>query len=258
MECTWPPYLTGHMGFVLMMNQLCRGIIETVHAIRDVHPDSIMVHVDASKKYIHENDSLIQETVLWNEIRFLMWDLIQGLVTQGHPLYKWLLDRGLSRDQLTWFEKCSIHVDIIGVNYYPQFSVNLIHQGQMEDEKIPEVVHGSGQELIDIVQDTYARYNKPIFITETSYRGSVEERIRWMNELDQACTEIVEKGIDLFGVTWFPFISMIEWEYRTNNQSVEANIAPFGLYDLKISEDGILERIPNDALKRYMELIQRT
>lgn len=47
----WPPYLTGVLGFTLMINQLCKGIIMTVKCLKEVDPNAVMVHVEASKKY---------------------------------------------------------------------------------------------------------------------------------------------------------------------------------------------------------------
>ncbi len=47
----------------------------------------------------------------------------------------------------------------------------------MEKEQIPEAVPGTAKELIEIAVDIYHRYKKSIFITETSYCGTVEERI---------------------------------------------------------------------------------
>ena len=75
----------------------------------------------------------------------------------------------------------------------------------MEKEQIPEAVPGTAKELIEIAVDIYHRYKKSIFITETSYCGTVEERIAWMEELFEACYFMLEQGIELYGVTWFLF-----------------------------------------------------
>lgn len=253
---SWPPYLKGHRGFVAIMNQLCKGIVLTVNALRETIPGSVMIHVEASKKYVATEVGAEEEAILWNEIRNVMWELIQGKVQSDHPLRKWLLERGLNNADFKWFEDNKIDIDIIGLNYYPQFSLNAIRNGQMRSEEIPEPIQGTGQDLLNIVQDTYNRYKRPIFITETSYRGTVEERISWMNELERTCRKIVSLGIDLYGVTWFPFIGMIEWQYRTNGGSIEENIAPFGLYDLVMNSDGQLSRVATEAVTKFRELVQ--
>lgn len=254
---TWPPYLKGQLGFILVMNQLCKGIIYTEQAIRRLQPDAITVHVEASKKYLSAEEGMDEEVELWNEVRYVMWELIQGKIDAKHSLYKWVTDRGVSGEDLDWYRKYAIEPDIIGINYYPQFSVNAITKEAMENEQIPEAVPGTAKELIEIAVDMYHRYKKPIFITETSYCGTVEERIAWMEELFEACYFMLEQGIELYGVTWFPFFDMIGWSYRTNRLPIEQNLATFGLYTLEKQPDGTLRRIKNAAADRFEAELQK-
>jgi beta-glucosidase/6-phospho-beta-glucosidase/beta-galactosidase len=44
----WPPYLKGEKGYLKIMMQLARGIVRTVNAIKEIQPDSVMVHVEAT------------------------------------------------------------------------------------------------------------------------------------------------------------------------------------------------------------------
>ncbi len=253
----WPPYLKGHLGFMLVMNQLCKGIIYTEQAIRQIQADVVVVHVEASKKYISAEEGLEQEVALWNEIRYVMWELIQGNIDDGHPLYKWITDHGVSGQDLDWYGENAIEPDIIGINYYPQFSVNAIIRETIEQEHIPQPVPGSAKELIEIAADMFQRYRKPIFITETSYRGTIEERIAWMEELFEACHDMAGKGIDLYGVTWFPFFDMIHWSYRTNGLPIEQNLDTFGLYTLVKQPDGTFHRVKNAAAGRFEAEVRR-
>ncbi|HEY0827410.1 MAG TPA: hypothetical protein VGE40_04910, partial [Bacilli bacterium] len=253
----WPPYLTGHLGFMQVMNQLCKGIIHTEQAIRRIQPDAVTVHVEASKKYISAEEGMEEEVVIWNEVRYVMWELIQGLIDHSHPLYKWIIDRGVGEEDLEWYKNHAIEPDIIGINYYPQFSVNTITRETVSHEHIPQPVLGTGNELIEIVEDIYLRYRKPVFITETSYNGTVEQRIAWMEELFTACHIIAAKGIDLFGVTWFPFLDMVDWPYRTNSLPIEENLAYFGLYSLVQQPDGTFHRVKNAAADRFEAEIRK-
>jgi beta-glucosidase len=254
---TWPPYLTGLLGFGLLMNQLCKGIILTVQHLKQVDPDAVMVHVEASKKYIAADESYIEETHLWNEIRFIMWELIQGRIQQGHPLYTWVLDHHFSQSDLAWYAENRIDLDIVGVNYYPQFSLNVIGNETAEQGQIPRAVMGSAEDMIDIARDLYQRYKKPIFITETSYNGSIEQRVSWLEELIRASWKMNEEGIELYGVTWFPFLDMVDWPYRTNGLSFQENLATFGLYSLEEKPDGTIHRVKNAAGERFEEELRK-
>jgi beta-glucosidase/6-phospho-beta-glucosidase/beta-galactosidase len=254
---TWPPYLKGVLGFSLMMNQLSKGIIKTVQNIKSVIPNAIMVHVEASRKYVAEDSSLIEETKLWNELRYMMWELVLGRIQQGHPLYEWVLDHHIGTEDLAWYKTNRITLDIIGVNFYPQFSVNKISKEVIEQEQLPKPLPGDAEDLIDIARDLYQRYQKPIFITETSYNGSVEQRVQWLEEVIKACHRMLNEGIDLFGVTWFPFLDMVDWPYRTNGLSFGENAATFGLYTLEELPDGTLRRVKNAAGQRFEEEVNK-
>lgn len=253
---TWPPYLKGLLGFALLMNQLCKGIVLTVQGVREAVPDAVMVHVEAAKKYVPEDESFREDARFWNELRYLMWELVQGRIRDGHPLYSWVQDHHIGDRDLAWYERNRIELDIVGFNYYPQFSVNAIGPKVAEREQIPSPVPGSAADLIEIAKDLYSRYRKPVFITETSYRGSEEERVAWLEEVIAAGYRMVEEGVDLFGITWFPFLDMADWPYRTNGLSFQNNLATFGLYSLEEMPDGTLRRVKNAAGKRFEEAVK--
>ena len=252
----WPPYLKGILGYALILNQLCRGIVLTVKRLKEIQPESIMVHVEASKKYVPESRKFEQAAWFWNELRYIMWELVQGRIKYGHPLYQWAIDYNISEYDLKWYEKNRIDLDLVGINYYPQFSVNIIDKSVLENGQIPNPIMGTASDLKDIVKDIYERYNRPVFITETSYRGTVDEKIDWMEEVTKACKQMVDEGIDLYGVTWFPFFDMVDWSFRTNGLSFEENLAPFGLYSLKKMPDGRIFRIKNAAAERFEQQVR--
>ena len=47
----WPPALTGDVGFVTMVKQLTRGIVETQRAVKETVADPVFVHVEATFRY---------------------------------------------------------------------------------------------------------------------------------------------------------------------------------------------------------------
>jgi beta-glucosidase len=249
----WPPYLTGVLGFTLMINQLCKGIIMTVNCLKEVDPNAVMVHVEASKKYVAEDQSYEEATRLWNEIRFIMWELVQGRIQKGHPLFTWVQDHHMSDQDLAWYAQNRIELDLVGINYYPQFSLNVIGQETVEQGQIPRAVMGTAEDMIDIARELYQRYHRPIFVTETSYNGSEEERVSWLEDVIRAGWKMSEEGIELYGVTWFPFLDMVDWPYRTNGLSFKENLATFGLYNLEEQPDGTIHRVKNAAGKRFEE-----
>ncbi|WP_179134094.1 family 1 glycosylhydrolase [Halobacillus massiliensis] len=253
----WPPYHTGLQGFYHMIMQLGKGIIKTIKAIQSIDKDAVMVHVDATKKYFTYDEELQPEVDIWNENRFVMWELLSGRVNDGHPLYNLMLQYGLTIEQLKWFQEHHCSFDIVGINYYPQFSVHEVKRDKKGYIIYPHVL-GTGEELKDIIREAVSRYNTPIMITETSFRGSEEERVDWLKESVEACFSIRKEGIELLGYTWFPFFDLVDWEYRTSGKSAEEELMPFGLYTLKMNDKGQMIRKENRAGRKFKELVKRT
>lgn len=255
LNAVWPPYYEGLSGFYFMMKQLGKGIIYTVNEIKKVVPDATFVHVDATKKYFTYDPLLEKEVELWNENRFVMWELVQGRINTSHPLYPIMTQYGISDECFQWFETNKIDIDIIGLNYYPQFSVYEVRRDNKGFIIYPHIL-GGASELKDIIREAYSRYNRPIFITETSFRGSENERINWLHECHESCMELRDTNIPIIGMTWFPFFDLVDWGYRTSNNSVEEELLPFGLYSLQM-KDGILERKKNRVAVEFEKLAKK-
>jgi beta-glucosidase/6-phospho-beta-glucosidase/beta-galactosidase len=255
LNAVWPPYLEGLSGFYSLMMQLGKGIINTVNEIQAIVPDARFVHVDATKKYFSYDPRLQEEVKLWNENRFVMWELVQGRIDESHPLYDFMLEYGVSPDTLKWFQNHQITIDIVGLNYYPQFSVHEIRRDKKGYIIYPHIL-GGGQELQEIVEEAYKRYQRPIFITETSFRGSEEERLNWLDECYDTCIELKKNDIPLLGLTWFPFFDLVDWEYRTSGKSIEEELLPFGLYTLTM-RDGVLQREKNRVGYQFEKLAKK-
>ncbi|HEX8220153.1 MAG TPA: family 1 glycosylhydrolase, partial [Chloroflexia bacterium] len=176
MQGAWPPYLKGDKGYVKMFVQLAKGILSTVHAIKSVQPEARMVHVEAAG-ICRAGHPAVEELAEQNRLKgFLSFDLITGRITPGHPLYPWLLNSGARRRDLEWIARQPIAVDVMGLNFYPQWStqeLNLDEHGHI----VSRTVEHDGSGFGAMVEDFYRRYGSPIMITETSARDAEEDRI---------------------------------------------------------------------------------
>lgn len=250
----WPPYLEGMTGYYQIMTQVSKGIVLTQKTISEVVPDSVFVHVDATKRYITHDARLKEETALWNENRFVMWELIQGKVDSSHPLEEFMLQYGVTIETLKWFQTHHVIPDIIGLNYYPQFSVHEVTRNEKGNVVINHI-SGSAEDFKEIATEAFTRYQQPLMITETSYRGSERERLQWLDEIVKASKDLRSENIPLKGLIWFPFFDLVDWGYRTSGKSVEEELLPFGLYTLE-SVNGTLLRKKNRVADAFENFIQ--
>jgi beta-glucosidase/6-phospho-beta-glucosidase/beta-galactosidase len=228
----WPPYLKGDAGYVRVMLQIVKGVQRTVVALKEVDPNSVMVQVEATglnRAARHDLEILAVED---QRRGYLFFDLITGLVTHEHPLYAWLLRNGASPDELAEIVSRRIPIEVLGMNFYPQWSTQQVfvdHKGRVAYRPIEQ--DGAGFE--ELITDYYERYRVPLMITETSAVGEESMRERWLATSVAAVKRLRSHGVPVMGYTWFPLFTMIDWRYRLGRRPVERYRLDLGLYRLQ-------------------------
>ena len=231
MRGLWPPYLKGERGYIKIMLQLAEGIIETVNAIKSIDSSSVMVHVEATGLTRTVRDDLSSLAREEQHRGFLCYDLISGRLTHDHMLFSWLVRNGGSPDKLERISAQAIDLDVIGMNFYPQWSTKLLYidkRGRIAfSETEPE---GGG--FMELICHYYERYKVPIMITETSAVGTDEIRERWLDSSVSMIKTLRGQGVPVIGYTWFPLFTMIDWRYRFSTEPLENFYLELGLYRL--------------------------
>jgi beta-glucosidase len=283
----WPPYLRGSDGSVKLLRALARGIVLTVEAIRQQDPKAVIVNVDAAGEVVPSEPSMADAAAMRTARTFVTTDLVTGLVDEQHLLFDWLLQYGMSESDMAWHADRAADLDIIGVNYYPEYSVHLLNpdRNSLAGERIR-----AGAEAMERSLYAFAtRYNKPVMITETSTNGSIEQRLQWLRESTSAISTMRAKGIPLIGYTWFPMFDLVDWSYRAGARPIEefiarmgppaldmkqvsnmvkamgwnrleqlpleAYLAPMGLYSLRMQFDGTFARDHTPLVEEYRAII---
>ncbi len=235
----WPPYLRGDSGYIRVLLQLVKGIRTTVEAIKEIDPEAKMVHVEAtglSRAIRQDLEALANEE---QHRGYVAYDLLTGRVRPDHPLFPWLVRSGASIDDLHNIASHPIELDVLGLNFYPQWSTQHLYidkKGRLAFRPTEDDSAG----FAAIINDYHNRYQTPILITETSAFGSDELRSNWLRTSLEAVKFLRSQGIPVCGYTWFPMFTMIDWRYRHEIGPVEQYRLELGLYRLR-------QRIENGA-----------
>lgn len=237
MRGLWPPYLKGEKGYLKVMLQIARGIQQSVRAIKNVDSDAVMVYVEATglTRAVREdlNSLALEET----RRGYLCFDLITGNFKLDHPLYGWILRNGLTPEDLTELYTNSVELDIVGMNFYPQWSTKQIYQDRRGRIQFRDV-EPEGDGFVELIESYYHRYKAPIMITETSAVGTDEIRSRWLDKSLQMVKRLREKGVPVIGYTWFPLFTMVDWRYRFSTEPLEKFHLELGIYKLNQASEG--------------------
>ncbi|MDX6230655.1 MAG: beta-glucosidase [Frankiales bacterium] len=249
----WPPHLVGDDGFVTLVSALARGIVLCQQAIEQASPTASFMHVEASFRFVGELADLALSRFL-RQRAFLIQDLVTGRVDGTHPLRDFLLTHGMTEDDLAWHEQNTAQPDVMGVNYYPAHSTELLDpSGSLDGGPLqlrPRVNEWTAG-LRDVLTLFADRYQRPVFLSETCFTGSEDERILWLDESVECVEALRSEGVPVIGYTWWSLFDMYDWGYRHGDAPLETYRLTMGLWDLIPDHAGVLQRRRNTVADRF-------
>ncbi len=245
----WPPHRQGWTGFVAVMLGACRGIVDTVHALRAVDPDILIAHVDATDFYAVDDPALQPESTHRQELVFLALDLVSGRIVPGHSLWDWLLRFGASPSELEWFQAHRVDLPLIGINLYPMFTLKEARRSAAGALRW-KMPYATGSIVESLGAMYWERYHAPVFISETASVGTVRRRSEWLRNSVEAVKKLRERGVPLVGYTWWPLFALVTWAYRQGTHPPSYYLKQMGLWDL----DSELRRLRTPLVDQYRVL----
>jgi len=220
----WYPHGRDDRSFVKALLNQCRAVVLSMRAIRAVNPQAKLVQTDDLGK-TYGTPELGHVAEFYNERRWLAWDLLCGMVDEGHALWDYLLKTGIAAEEFLWFRDNPCPPDIIGVNYYVTSERWLDHR----PERFPEHHRGvaDGIPCADIeasrvlatptpgiaplLSEIWDRYGIPLAITEAHIDANREDQLRWLLEIWQAAQQSQRNGIDVRAVTVWSLLGSFDW-----------------------------------------------
>ncbi|MBD3581277.1 glycoside hydrolase family 1 protein [Flavobacterium selenitireducens] len=204
-----------------MKYHLAKAAILGIRALKETVPDCRIVLVEPLVK-IHGTlgqDAL--EVFEMNEHQFQAMDIIAGRICP---------ELGGSEDYL----------DILGFNYYWNCQWE-IGTGSLP---WPEESFNRRTDLSQLLGLAYARYQKPMFLSETGHFGI--GRVEWLSEILAECHKAIRAGVPLLGMCIYPVIDRPDWD----DLSVYFDC---GIYDLDRNKN----RIPHEGSLKTILLMQK-
>lgn len=232
----WSPYLRGDTGYIRILLQIARGIVQTSAALREADPKGVLVFVEATGLSRTAHVELEPLAVEDQNRAYICFDLITGRVRKDHPLYTWLLRNGATPAVLEELARNPVKIDVLGMNFYPQWSVKQLYITRRG--RVASRVFEGMETFSSIIDDYFRRYRVPIMITETSAFGSDEVREAWLRASLAAIKSLRSRGVPVCGYTWFPMHTMIDWRYRFGTASADNYRIELGMFALRSNGEG--------------------
>lgn len=178
------PFAAGR-GFELKV-QLARASIAAMQALRAVDPRARFVQCEPLIAVHHDPATGRPRTEAegWHQAQFQAFELLCGNMWPqigGDPSL----------------------LDIVGVNYYT--NNQWLHAGPAID-----VDHSSYRPLSDLIFETYARYQRPIFVSETGVED--HRRAPWLRYVADEVFRARQRGVPVEGICLYPILNHPGWD----------------------------------------------
>ena len=223
----WYPHGTTDAVFVRLLYHQLLATKLAMQAIRRVNPAAQLVQTEDLGQ-THATPDLADQAAFENHRRWLTFDLLSGAVAQHHPLWGYLRHHGLSAAELLAFHHDPLPPDILGINYYAtseRFLDDRLghHPGRdprpaapghpaYVDVEAVRVADATLAGLEGVLNQAWARYGRPLAVTESHLGCTREEQMRWLHQAWEATNRLRARGVNVRGLTVWSLLGAYDWD----------------------------------------------
>jgi len=220
----WYPHHRDDRSFVTALLHELRATVLGMARVREVNPGARLIQTEDAGR-TESSPALHDQAAFENHRRWLTSDFLTGRVCETHPLWKWLVSRAPSRGDLYWFLDHPCPPDVIGLNYYltsdryldehvaryPASSHGGNGRVRYADVEAVRVRGCDGPSFERLLDECWARYGRPIALTEVHAACTREDQLRWFAGGWQAALDARTRGIDVRAVTMWSLFGAFDW-----------------------------------------------
>lgn len=226
----WPPYQKDYSGYLAVYKSIMRGTIRQTRVLQQANITNVQVECSGGSLTIDpflKNQACIETTV-----QSMFYDFLTGDFSDLESVFPFFNDHGLTDRDLSEFTENPPGIDVMGINFYPQFSFqDISYDGNKQIVRENHLLWTD--DLLKLLHARYEKYHCPMMITETSIRDDNMLKAQWLQEATDVVSGAYRNGFPIHGFTWFPIIDMYDWEYRVNEGPKEDFQAKFGFWNQK-------------------------
>lgn len=221
----WYPHSRDDKVFLNILINECRATILAMRAIREVNSKARLILTEDLTR-IHGTKELEEQINFENHRRWLSIDLLCGKVDDNHPLWEYLMEHGIKKDQLRFFTENPMVPDLLGFNYYVTSERYLDHKidqhpigthggnGYKVYADIEAVRHPDANlaGLANLMREAAQRYSLPMAITEAHLCCGREDQLRWLKSVWDDCITLNDEDVNIVAVTFWSLFGAYGWD----------------------------------------------
>lgn len=242
----WPPHLEGREGFATMFAPLMTALHGGIKRMAAVAPEMQVWLNDGADSFHPVRSGVVAEAGFRTLQRYAPFDVLLGLAVAGQETHEWLVSAGFPVTTLERLAADPVHIDVIGLDYYPDTE----HDFDVDENGATHIVRATRPFGLAATALAYhQRYDRPLFVAESSTAGTDAERRAWLDWNVAEIEKARAQGVDVQGYTWWPLFDHIDW--NTLLQERSGFVCPAGLYHLSPTT---ADRQPTAAVADFRRL----
>ena len=216
----WYPHAADERSFWLALLNQVEATCAAMREVRAVNSAARLIQTeDLGQAY--GTAPFAAEVAFQNQRRWMTWDLLSGTVVRGHTLWPRLEAFGFG-ERLAAIAADPCPPDVLGVNFYitserfldhraelyPQWTAGELGQFDMDALR---VLDPRPPGLEGLLRQTWARYRRPIAVTESHLNGVLGDQMRWLLEAWLTAQRLRQEDVDLRAVTSWALLGSFDW-----------------------------------------------
>jgi dTDP-4-dehydrorhamnose reductase len=221
----WYPHGKDDETFAHIILNQSKATVLAMNAIRAINPTAQLIQTEDYGRT--DATPLLQyQANFENERRCLGFDLLCGQLHDRMPMWHYLIDHtSLNADDLHWYTDNPCPPDIMGINYYATSDryldenwsfypyVNRGSNGRHEYADVESVRTPQGLAgYSNLLTALWARYQRPLAITEVHLNCTREEQVRWLEQCHQSLTALKQDGLPIYAMTVWALLGAFNWQ----------------------------------------------
>jgi beta-glucosidase/6-phospho-beta-glucosidase/beta-galactosidase len=201
-EALWPPYDRGVEGFVRLLKSVLPALSQASRCWSELLPDAWHVWVDTCEHHTGTPGGPAGFAQLANDRRHMVLDLaLHHDLDPERPFLRQLLAAGGE----SLLELDPMRVDLLGLDYY-------CHSEWFYDEAGGHAPSPEPVGFAALAEHYGERYGLPMVLSETNLRGLPTDRASWLRYTLEQYETAIQRGVDLRGYCWFPYVDSCDWD----------------------------------------------
>jgi dTDP-4-dehydrorhamnose reductase len=221
----WDPQARDDTVFIRLIVAQCLAIRAAARSLRR-HDRSIRIIVNEDAAQIHGTPELAEVIALYNDRRWLTFDLLTGRVDRDHPMWPAFAAIPAVSDRLRVLADDPEFPDVLGLDHYITSDRFLDHRLDCYPALVTQtdVDHGfvdvelarvAGYEVDGFwrsLRETWDRYHLPVALTEVHLGGDPSDEVLWWAEAWHDAISAVNAGIPVEAVTTWSAFGSCGWD----------------------------------------------